>query len=652
MRLTIGNTIPPLKTYRRETERYLHSLKGMKVSDIKLSELIDINNRVTFIRGIAGMGKSVLVKQLTYKWADGQLFQDFDICFTFECRELNDFVVGYGNSVEKYKLISEFLKWNFNFNARSAKDILFIVDGLDELYDINTNDSIIFQLLEKSRYTESKIIVTARPHIEEKLSRLGQTVGGLRMVEIQGLNEEQIKEYVSKFASNDDDVIAKLNRAKHSPENSLQLIHVPQFLNTFCCAAILSDGKAIHNEAELYCWTFYLLIKQHAEKDGPSEKTIPSLFKEYSNEFMVLCKVCHELLNRNSIIFEGEVELKFFDIVKGKEFLKGLFADVSDNMRIRKQFKHLTLMEFLSAVYVCTTKNLTESTKEILENELYQVLYFNCQLISGLTYDGIIKEMFKNATNLQEVDVKLILHNIFEIVRKHLNTVDKSFQLTIKIILSLMNKDVITKKFLLSLVNELKFKNLNTISKDTLSELMNRLMKEFRCSQMELKEVFKSVHFRTLVIHQFHELKYAECLGSVQWIRFEEMNTTITAICKNIGHGCGQCEMVSIWNSNLQDFENEAIVHSILERFEVNSCQMNKKSFINLWQWVASSSVKVLQLWEIECIEDDWWKDVFDIIVNSKERNKSTVGLEELELRRCSKMMPDQLQIMVRAFVE
>ena len=175
VKLMMCDPMPAMETFRGEVDRYFKQLEGSRGSDIEMSDLIDKKNRVTFVTAIAGSGKSVLVKQMTYKWANGELFKDFKVCISFECRELNNFELSEGEKYKKHELIIEFIKSQFDFDVKDSKNVLFIVDGIDELKGISKKDSIISQLidLKKSKYPESKIIITGRPHIENMLIKHG-----------------------------------------------------------------------------------------------------------------------------------------------------------------------------------------------------------------------------------------------------------------------------------------------------------------------------------------------------------------------------------------------------------------------------------------------------------------------------------------------
>ena len=654
--IKIGDPERPVETIRGEVRRRNERIEGMRGSNIKISDIIDKDKRIVFIRGLPGAGKSVLVKQMTYKWANGELFQQFDLCITFECRELNYFLQNEGKKFEKHKQFVEFVKTKFNVEFGSKGNVLMIVDALDELRDIfdQTNDSIIWQLLDVkiSNYSRAKLIITGRPHVENMLFRQNKDTGGIRTVEIDGLSEEQIKEYVTIFASSDGEMVEKINRAIDSSKSNLKPIIYPQILNSFCCVASISDELNVHNETELYCWSFYLLLKQHAEKDGSTDKKIPDIFKEYSKDLLTLSKICHELLNKNAICFEGKIE--FGEIGKGKEFLEGLFVDVSDDFHTKKQFKHLTLMEFLSAVYVCTIENPTEIIKYILKERLDQVLLFNCQLIAGLMYDGIIKEMFKNAANLKEVNCENFFRLVLTLVRKCVtdDDDDESFKLSLDVIMCLMNKDVINKQFILSIVNQLSFKDVK-YSSNKLLEMMKGLLNDFSCDDGELKKAFENVHVGLFDVNEVNCLKFAKFLASVHFIRldgYEATNTTTVKCILNAISECRDLRRVGIWDCKLQDedLKEEIIECPKSEELMIVYCDVSKQSFCHLCKLIIT--VKEVCLLGMKGMEGEWWSMMVETIVRAKENNDGELTLRKLMIEDCP-LMNDEMKNKVITFI-
>ena len=663
VKLTMSDSREPaVESFRGETERFLEQLEGMRESEIKLSDLIDSKNRITWISASAGAGKSVLVKQLVYKWANGKLFKEFKLCITFECRELNYFVQNEGSGFEKHELLHEFIKTIFNFDIQNAKRLLIIADGYDEIFDVKEKESIIGQLLDlkKKKYPHAKIIITGRPHVENMLLKHGgNNMGGLKKVEIRGLRDEQIEKFINKFASDNDDIIAKINKAKDYSQIDLKLLHIPQMLQSFCCVVMLSEFKGFKNAAELYCWSFLLLLRQHAEKDGSRDKNIPQIFSEYSKDLLKLSKICHEMLNKNTIIFEGDIE--YSEDGKGKEFLEGLFVDVSNNFKTRKQFRHLTLMEFFSAVYVCIIENPAEVIKDILKNKLYQVLFFNCQLMSGLMYEGIIKEMFTNAAKLKETNCKHFFENVLKLVRECVwNDWDESFKLSSDVIMCLMSNNVIDKQFVLSIINQLSFKNVNFISSRKLIEMMESLIRNFECDDFELKKAFENVRSEYFWVNELNELRFAKYLASCDWIILEgivrNVTTTVRDIRKEIDeiNEWVECKRVLIWNCNLQDEEfdddDDITKCSKLKYLLIRGCNVNENSFNNLCKWAIASSVEEFILVGIKDMKVEWWNVLLDAIMNAKEKNDGDLALKKLEIRKCP-FMNDEMKEKVITFI-
>ena len=660
VKLTMSDSREPaVESFRGETERFLEQLEGMRESEIKLSDLIDSKNRITWISASAGAGKSVLVKQLVYKWANGKLFKEFKLCITFECRELNYFVQNEGSGFEKHELLHEFIKTIFNFDIQNAKRLLIIADGYDEIFDVKEKESIIGQLLDlkKKKYPHAKIIITGRPHVENMLLKHGgNNMGGLKKVEIRGLRDEQIEKFINKFASYNDDIIAKINKAKDSSKTDLKLLHIPQMLQSFCCVVMLSEFKGFKNAAELYCWSFLLLLRQHAEKDGSRDKNIPQIFSEYSKDLLKLSEICHELLNKNTIIFEGDIEYSHDG--KGKEFLEGLFVDVSNNFKTRKQFKHLTLMEFFSAVYVCIIENPAEVIKDILKNNLYQVLFFNCQLMSGLMYEGIIKEMFTNAAKLKETNCKHFFENVLKLVRECVEErVNESFNLSIDVIMCLMSNNVIDKEFVLSIINQLSFENFYSISSSRkLIEMMESLIRNFECDDFELKKAFENVRFGYFEVIELNELRFAKYLASCDEIALDgNVTTTVRDIRKEIDeiNEWLECKRVGIVFCKLQgeEFDDDDITKcSKLEYLGIVHCKVNKNSFNNLCKWAIASSVEEFKLVGIKDMKDEWWNVLLDAIMNAKEKNDGDLALKKLLIIECP-FMNEEIKEKVITFI-
>ena len=653
VKLKIGHCSRAEGNFRDERDRYLKIMQYNTGDAIDISKLIDEKRRVTFIRGIAGMGKSVLAKQLTYGWANGDIYRNFKTCVMFECRELNYFKDRKGAKLDKHEILDEFLKSKVNYDLGDRKRVLVIVDGLDELYDVTEKDSIIYDLLNiNGNYGMAKVIITGRPHIEHKLTGYNN-MGGLLKVEINGLTEDQIDEYVDKFSSNKDHKV-DIKKARSLSKGYLPIMNVPQFLNTLCCVAILMKGQAVFNNTELYCWTVYLLLKQHADKDGSSKKA-PEVFREFSQTLSTLSEVCYNLLIKNKIIFEGTIELLLGDIGKDKEFVESLFVDVSDNITDKYQFKHLSLMEFLSALYICTKdmKNLLEIIKDNLEKGFIEVVSFVCRLLSGFSYGGIIKEMLKNVVGLmQEVSEKQLLGDVIELLNECGLDDDTKLSRSFEIITFFLNKNFNDNVFIKSIIRKCHGDWFDSDEQTTYNMcLIYRHLESCGWKEDDIRMAFANVHFREIRVLKFQQLDVVTVKERFRigiGIVLNGMKTTVNAIREKFKgkYEYGYCGRVNIVECEFMDDEVNGRWSDDpqLQWLRIVGCQLKTmQSFLNVCDW--GMSCKVLGLGRLD-IKSEWWEWMVEMMEES--RRKGGLKIERLDIYQCPTRMSHALKKRVR----
>ena len=654
VKLKISRCSAPFSNFRDEAKRYLDNLKDAAGDAIDISNLIDDKHRVTFIRGIAGMGKSVLAKQLTYGWASGNIYQNFKMCVMFECRDLNYFKDHEGAMLEKHEIIGEFIKSKVNCDLGNGEGVLVIVDGLDELYDITEEDSIIMQLLSRKIYPMSKVILTGRPHIEFKLNDY-RIVGGLKSVEIQGLTNEQINKYVEKFSKSEDHIL-DINKAKGA--SNVPIIHVPQFLNTLCCIAILLKGQAISNSTELYCWTVFLFLKQHADKHSPSRKMASEVFREFSHTLSTLSEVCNNLLTKNRTIFEGSIELLLDDIGKDREFVESLFVNVSDNITEKYQFKHLSLMEFLSALYICKKdmKNLLEIIKDNLGKGYIEVVSFVCRLLSGFSYEGIIKEMLKNVVGLkQEVNEKQLLDNVLELLNECGLDMQTKLTRSFEIITFFLNKNFNDKEFIKSIIR--KCHSVGFWSDEVTTHNMCLICMHLEsCGWKEddIRMAFANVRFRGFEVSEIEQLDAIAVKerfrigGGYGGIELHNMTTTVNAVQKKFRGGLesGFDGIVRIVCCSFFDDEvnrcwsNDGQITELV----IFGCMLKTlESFINICDWGISCERFSLYELDLKIEWCEWMTKMFE-----ERQRKGDLRARRLVINRCSTRMSYGMKKRVR----
>ena len=641
-----------------EARKNLEKLKVIEEDgDKEIYDLIQNNEescRVVFVRGIAGMGKSVLSKQIVYGWAEGEMYKDFKLCIMIECRELNTYLEKGEN--DKDKILAKFLKDKFDFNLKDGEGVLFMVDGLDELSDLHKTDddkkdeSVIKQLLNcNSQYSKSKIIVTGRPHIEHHIKEMN--VGHKDTVEIRGLSDKQVESYINKFHSKEHSLM--ILKARDSSKRNLPIIHIPQFLNTYCCVAIMRGGKAIHNQTELYCWTLCLLLREHFGDKCPSssESNFTTILTKYSKELSKISKICHRLLTENKIIFEGDMEQFFSESEKGKRLCDSLFVKLQGHSETMKyQFKHLSLMEFLAAFHICTAEKNMDLIKESFEKQWFGVVSFASGLIAGLSSEGIIKNMLVKAIDPDKFCHKKFLQGVLKMLYECTQKEKIQFEITLEIICYFIHANFKDKeKILTPIIKRLRLEDRDSSKKVSTDvfQLCHYLDEKCNWKIDEFKDAFRHVSFRRFYVNDAKMLEYMKYFEHVSSIRFQYIKINLNELQKEVKKALKRCTRIYIDDCEFEDKvesgDRRVTMAGNLGNLEVKNCKLTEESFRSLFDLGMSSELFALVRLSIP---SKWWLGLEQSI--AQRRESGDLHLRELTITRCNPEITENVRQKVR----
>ena len=627
------------KSFKSEMKRHIECLNTVGGSNIGITALISYGKRVTYLCGVAGVGKSVIAKQIALGWATGKIYQGFKLCIMFECRDLNYFRLNEGADVRKHDLLAHFLKEKFNLDIADGDGVLFVIDGLDELFDINNDDSIIYQLLNiKNQYMKSHVIITGRPHVQGILEKSDIDMGGCTVLEILGLNDKQIEEYIAKFAMCQDVGIAAKNHQFIESTKSLSarirsIMSVPQFLNTVCCVAILTEGKEIHNATELYCWVLYLLLKQHfAEKANKQGKHfIGSIFNTYSHSLMFLSEISYKLLLQNEIIFKKSSFQHLYDQMEvvsqtQKTFIESLFMQVPDNYVEKYQFKHLSIMEFLAAVYCLSTDNAMTLVPSLLRDQFFETVSYMCGLFGSVLEreDGISKELVACINKDKRINQNFLINVLHEVNKSEMESNIKLFTelhfISEYLPADSKNKDLIDEIMLtVQSLGDVCVYNLTATNQMYFIQFIE-VMKNNGITDDQIVSLFKNIEIEDCNVSNVDFLNFRRFFENLTNIIVEdksicaremEIINTNLVYCTCLTFEC--CKFIG--NDHFENRNNQ-IENSRFEGLYIKECEFTENHVSTIISWLTSCPEVTLRLVDLD---QGFWELLLRVIEEKAE---------------------------------
>ncbi|XP_051798055.1 NLR family CARD domain-containing protein 3-like isoform X2 [Acanthochromis polyacanthus] len=356
----------------------------------------DIPIRTVLTNGIAGIGKTFLVRKFVLDWAEKRTNQDVHLIFPFTFRALNSlqgkefglaelihFCIPETEdiTVEALNYIFTALQSSGNSSYKKSRfKLLFVFDGLDEsrlrldfqvdhIPSVDATKSTKIEVLLKELIS-GKLLRSARLWITTRPAAANQIPQNLvnTATEVRGFTDQQKEEYFSKRFSDEEQTCCIISHMKKS--RSLHIMcHIPVFC--WITAIVLEEllrsreGRDLPRTlTEMYAEFLRFQIDHTKEKYGP-EKCIQFIKS--------LAKLAFEQLQKGNLIFY-EKDLRESGInVSEASVYSGVFTEIFKAERRRKRedkmfsFVHLSVQEFLAALHVHQT--FTDSGINLLEEQ-------------------------------------------------------------------------------------------------------------------------------------------------------------------------------------------------------------------------------------------------------------------------------------------
>ncbi|XP_029804063.1 NLR family CARD domain-containing protein 3 [Suricata suricatta] len=332
---------------------------------------VSIPPRISITIGVAGVGKTTLVRTFVQLWARGQVGKDFSLVLPLTFRDLNTH-----EKLSADRLVRSVFPHigESGLAAVAPPKTLLILDGLDECktpLDFNTVactdtkkeiqvEHLITNIIRGNLFPEVSVWVTSRPSVASQIP------GGLvdRMTEIRGFDEGEIKACLEEMFPGDHTLSDWVLRQVQADRALYLMCTVP----AFCRLAGSALGHLRHSRpgpqdsgqwtprtlCELYSWYFRMALGGDGQEKGKVSPRIEQVAHSSRKMVGTLGRLAFSGLVRKKYVFY-EQDLKAFGVDPAL-----LQSGLCSRLLQREEtlaaapaygFTHLSLQEFVAAAY-------------------------------------------------------------------------------------------------------------------------------------------------------------------------------------------------------------------------------------------------------------------------------------------------------------
>ena len=320
----------------------------------------DRKRKVVLLEGAPGSGKSTLCLHICQEWAEGKLFQEYDIVVLVRLR---DPLIGKAKTVaDLLPCVDETManEAETAIKAQYGAGVLWVLDGWDELPSDLPSDSIINKLVQprmfkKSPLIKSSVIIASRPSSSAELHPLVSS-----RVEVLGFTPHELEQFFRECLKGDSGAVQNLlERIQDNPvvEGSCYLP-----LNAAIVAHVFLSGDhslPTSNHGIFTAVVQNILTRYLQDRLG---KTTPvgditspgTLSPEFRASFTDLCQLAFYGVNYNKLTFSTSdlTALSISKEVSEIGLLQSVPSIISGCLLSYFSFLHLSIQELLAAVHI------------------------------------------------------------------------------------------------------------------------------------------------------------------------------------------------------------------------------------------------------------------------------------------------------------
>ena len=371
----------------KQFHKMLDTSKATKEIAEILAPLEKNNPAFMLIEGAPGIGKSVLLKEISYRWANKELLQKFELVLLVYLRDpslqqivsVNDllqlFCIEDDNATQITSACAQYLF------ANSGKTLTLLLDGYDEYPEHLRESGLISKILKRQVLPLCGLVVSSRPYASEHL-REQATI----RVDILGFTDTERQQYIEQALPDQPHKIEELTEYLHQQPSVDSICFIP--FNMAILLYLFKLGNPLpSNSTELYHHFICSTITRHLSKFGnplTSNKItdLADLPEPCNRIVKQLSKLSLEAINNNKLIFTlDEITAACPDIaatpgaINGFGLLQAMqhFGLYAKTMTLN--FIHFTVQEYLAALYISHLPPNKEL--KVIEANFWSNIHFN-----------------------------------------------------------------------------------------------------------------------------------------------------------------------------------------------------------------------------------------------------------------------------------
>ena len=376
---------------------------------------------LVLVEGRPGSGKTTLLHKVSKDWAcKKNVLVDAELVILVHLEHfravngdltLSDILKEYFTKEDdRIKVLSDIEKSH-------GERVCIIIDGLDEYENRYNRHSVIYKLIHKKVLPMAMVIVASRPG---STALIKLTAPVTKRLEILGFTEELVFRYINTYYKENKDLAFKLWNHLKKHGNVLRLCCIPVHA-AIICFLYCTEGEGIPPiETKIYEKLIFETISRNADiknikRDGLSLlNCLPEDIKRNLNK---LCKLAFDMLtNSKQVVLQRETEVHLSDSTTDSAVpsLGLVTIDRTNKLEAKYTFLHLTLQEYLAALYLAMfagSTQLNEIKNLVKRRDFHNVLKFFC----GMTiFDDDKLFLLKDMMATSDIDTLNKIHFALE----------------------------------------------------------------------------------------------------------------------------------------------------------------------------------------------------------------------------------------------